>query len=299
MQEVDLRTGLVMFEWHSVDHVPLRDSYTSPLPADAAVPYDFFHINSIDPMHDGSYLVSARNTWAAYDVDQVTGRVRWALGGTPPELQDGARARCTAWQHDAARAAQRRHHVLRQRGRAARPPAVTTDRRWPSTTRRRTATLVSSFEHPTPLVAGSQGNFERAAGRRLGDRLGPGPVLLAVQRERRAPVRRPSAAPATRTTAPTGRRGAGRRPRRRPWPCGRAPAAGASSPTRAGTAPRTCGRGACSPARATSALAPVRDGAAQRLRDRDRAPRRRAALVQAQALGAAGQVLATSPAAHG
>ncbi len=67
MQEIDLRTGLVMYEWHSVDHIPLKDSYVSALPGDAATPFDFFHINSIDVMHDGSFLVSARNTWAAYD----------------------------------------------------------------------------------------------------------------------------------------------------------------------------------------------------------------------------------------
>ena len=29
MQEIDLKTGLVMYEWHSLDHVPLQSSYSS------------------------------------------------------------------------------------------------------------------------------------------------------------------------------------------------------------------------------------------------------------------------------
>ena len=159
MQEIDLRTGLVMFEWHSLDHVPLKDSYTSPFPADSALPYDFFHINSIDPMSDGSYLVDARNTWAAYDVDPVSGRVRWALGGRHPSFAMGP-GTTTAWQHDARQlpdgdisffdngAAPRVHPQ-------SRVIVVALDYT------HRTARLVSSFEHPTtPLVAGSQGNFQ-------------------------------------------------------------------------------------------------------------------------------------------
>ncbi len=78
MQELDLATGLVRYEWHSLDHVPLSDTYVSPRPGSLKEPFDFFHINSIDAMHDGSLLIDARNTWAAYDVDARTGRVRVA-----------------------------------------------------------------------------------------------------------------------------------------------------------------------------------------------------------------------------
>ncbi len=47
-QEVDLRTGLVRREWHSLDHVALRNP-TAPPPARArAWPFDYFHINSVD-----------------------------------------------------------------------------------------------------------------------------------------------------------------------------------------------------------------------------------------------------------
>src|SRR5204862_483340 len=30
VQEIDIRTGLVLYEWHSLDHVPITDSYRRP-----------------------------------------------------------------------------------------------------------------------------------------------------------------------------------------------------------------------------------------------------------------------------
>src|SRR6185312_3367223 len=60
LQEVDIPTGLVMFEWHAAGHVALSDSY-SRAPYYTDRPYDFFHINSIapDPWGDGDLLISS------------------------------------------------------------------------------------------------------------------------------------------------------------------------------------------------------------------------------------------------
>ena len=127
LQEIDLKTGLVMYEWHSLDHVPLRSSYASAAQASRKEPFDYFHINSIDVEQDGDLLVDARNTWAAYDVDPKTGQVRWELGGKHssfklgPGTQHGVAARRTP-------AARRRDHVLRQRRVPAGAPAVARDR---------------------------------------------------------------------------------------------------------------------------------------------------------------------------
>jgi Arylsulfotransferase (ASST) len=98
-QEIDVRTGLVMYEWTSLDHVPLRDSYSSPRRSSTATPYDFFHINSLSFDRDGSLLISARNTWTVYDLDPATGLVRWRLGGKRPSFAGTPETR-TAWQHD-------------------------------------------------------------------------------------------------------------------------------------------------------------------------------------------------------
>ncbi len=100
VQEVDIKTGLVMFEWHAYGHVALDDSYW-PRPASPATPWDYFHVNSIslDPWGDGNFLISARNTWAGYEIDHDTGQVLWRLGGRYPSFKMDSGTE-TAWQHD-------------------------------------------------------------------------------------------------------------------------------------------------------------------------------------------------------
>jgi arylsulfotransferase ASST len=97
VQEVDVRTGLVLWEWHALGHIPLVDSYATQ----ATSPYlDAYHLNSIQPLADGRFLVSARDTAAIYEIDRATGRVVWTLGGKASSfrLAHGARF----WfQHDA------------------------------------------------------------------------------------------------------------------------------------------------------------------------------------------------------
>jgi hypothetical protein len=80
VQEIDIPTGLVLFQWDSLDHVPVNYSY-SKLPSHSWSYYDYFHVNSIDLDDDGSLIISARNTWAAYKVSHQTGAVIWELGG--------------------------------------------------------------------------------------------------------------------------------------------------------------------------------------------------------------------------
>jgi len=99
VQEIDVRTGLVMWEWHALGHIPLRDSY-APAPHNAT-PWYFAHINSIDPSRPGVVLMSARNTWAIYDVDLHTGAIVWRLGGKRSSFAVG-RGTAFHYQHDAA-----------------------------------------------------------------------------------------------------------------------------------------------------------------------------------------------------
>jgi hypothetical protein len=99
LQEIDIPTGLVMFEWHAYGHVDLHDSYTTP--PSSGVPWDFFHINSIsqDTWGDGNFIVSSRNTWAAYEIEHVSGTVLWHLGGKRSSFKMGP-GTGTAYQHD-------------------------------------------------------------------------------------------------------------------------------------------------------------------------------------------------------
>jgi len=100
-QEIDIETGEVLFEWHSLDHVGPEESYVHP-PADPDFVYDYFHINSIDVDHDDNLLISARNTSAVYKVDRGSGEVLWRLGGKRSDFEMGDCTR-TYWQHDARR----------------------------------------------------------------------------------------------------------------------------------------------------------------------------------------------------
>jgi len=95
VQEIDIATGKLLFEWHSLDHVPLTDSY-SPL----LDPYDYFHVNSIDVALDGNLLVSARNTSCIYKLDRETGAVIWRLGGRSSDFAIGDGV-SFMYQHDA------------------------------------------------------------------------------------------------------------------------------------------------------------------------------------------------------
>jgi hypothetical protein len=67
----------------------------------ANLPWDFFHINSVslDPWGDGNFIVSARNMWASFEVDHVSGAVLWRLGGRSSSFKMGP-GTGTAYQHD-------------------------------------------------------------------------------------------------------------------------------------------------------------------------------------------------------
>jgi arylsulfotransferase ASST len=99
-QEIDIRTGLVEYEWDSLEHVPLSDSYMPVSGANVPWPYDWFHLNSIEPEPDGSLLISSRSTWTVYDIDAATGEIEWQAGGRHPSFTMGP-GTMTAWQHDA------------------------------------------------------------------------------------------------------------------------------------------------------------------------------------------------------
>ena len=101
IQEIDVRTGLVMLEWHALGHIPLSASYVKPQPWTTAV-WDWFHVNSIDLEANQNILISARNTWSVYQIGHTFGEVLWALGGKSSSFKLGPNVRF-AWQHDATR----------------------------------------------------------------------------------------------------------------------------------------------------------------------------------------------------
>jgi arylsulfotransferase ASST len=155
VQEIAIPSGRVLFEWRSLDHVAIEESYARY----TGHAYDYFHVNSVDVDADGNLLLSARNTWAVYKVHRKTGKVLWRLGGKRSDFRMGAGTKF-AWQHDA------RHHDGGRRisifDNAATPPVrpksrvlvIALDRR------ARYARLVREYAHPRRLRAPFMGNAQ-------------------------------------------------------------------------------------------------------------------------------------------
>ena len=158
MQEVDVDTGIVLWEWHSLDHVPLTRTYE---PLDAALA-DYFHINSVGEDTDGNVIISSRATSAIYKVDRTTGAVIWIFGGKAstfttyvnepnaikgPDYQHMAIALATTPTRTSTTAIAAVRTVARRDRRSGR------GRRTPRTY---TKTLI----HEPPLFGPSQGTFE-------------------------------------------------------------------------------------------------------------------------------------------
>ena len=166
VQEIDLATGLVRWEWHSLDHVAVSESET-PAPT-TSTPWDWFHLNSIDVEGEGSnsngdLFISARNTWAAYQLAAGSGEILWRLGGTRSSfhLEPGT---STAWQHDGRVLASGDEITLFDDG--SNPPIHSQSRGVVIALdfARHTARLVRAYLHPgSPLLSASQGNMQTLA----------------------------------------------------------------------------------------------------------------------------------------
>jgi hypothetical protein len=101
VQEVNIEIGEIIFEWHSLEHVGIEESYIEP-PDDPNYLYDYFHINSIDVEPDGNLLLCARNTSGVYKVERDNGKIIWRLGGKKSDFEMGPGTQ-SSFQHDARR----------------------------------------------------------------------------------------------------------------------------------------------------------------------------------------------------
>jgi Arylsulfotransferase (ASST) len=164
IQEIDVRTGLVMWEWHSLGHVDVSESY-SKAPTTPTAVYDYFHVNSLDVDRNGNVLISARNTWTLYDINAHNGAITWRLGGKQSTFTLGPGVQF-AYQHDAVWMPNSEISLFDDEGAPpVKPPSrgeiVKLD------TKAKTVTLVAQFGHaPGGLVSGSQGDVQSLPGGR-------------------------------------------------------------------------------------------------------------------------------------
>ena len=167
VQEIDIATGRVLFQWNSEDHVPFSQS-EQPLPASASTPWDWFHINAVKLDTDGNLLIDARDTWTTYKVNRFNGSIIWQLGGkdssfalqaAPGQTLDSA-GEIFAWQHD-PEALGNGTYTFFDNDSAGAPllpySRAVTVRLNPWT---KVATLVASEDQPEGLSAPSQGDAQ-------------------------------------------------------------------------------------------------------------------------------------------
>ena len=160
IQEIDIPTGLVLFQWDSLDHVGVGASYTSNPGKRGA--WDYFHVNSIQQDFDGNLLISARNTWAIYKVMHDTGRVKWTLGGkwSTFRMERGA---SFAFQHDARDQAAGDHWITLFDDGGGKPNIHTQSRGLELylSYRNHTAWVSGEWYHAPALLADFEGNVQQ------------------------------------------------------------------------------------------------------------------------------------------
>jgi Arylsulfotransferase (ASST) len=157
-QEIDIPTGLVLWQWDSLDHVPVSASYQFA-PPNAGHPWDYFHINAVSQNSDGSILISGRNTWAVYDLSHQTAATNWTLGGKSSTFAMGHDTPFM-FQHDARLLGSDEITIFDD---GAGPPIV--HKRSRGITLRldyahKTATLVLQDEHQPGLLAEYEGSVQ-------------------------------------------------------------------------------------------------------------------------------------------
>ncbi len=161
IQEVDVKSGRLLFQWKSLDHIPVDESYQRP-----ALPMDYLHANAIDVMPDGNLLVSGRCTWTLYKLDRKTGEVIWRLGGKHSDFRMSPGAGFS-WQHGAAQPSRSTITLFdnanalwdddsgfSQTESQSRGVVLEVDEA------NRTARLVRSYRHRPPLLANAMGNLQ-------------------------------------------------------------------------------------------------------------------------------------------
>jgi hypothetical protein len=168
VQEIDISTGKVLFQWNAAGHVPYKDSQ-QPRPASAATPWNWFYINAVHLDTDGDLLISARYAWAVYKVSLRTGKIIWVLGGKhstfrlkagPGQVLDKA-GEIFAYQHDPEAIGHNEYTLFDDESggnsNLLRYSRVVTVRLNLAT---KVATLVKSVRQPENLLATEEGNAQ-------------------------------------------------------------------------------------------------------------------------------------------
>ncbi|KAE9373137.1 hypothetical protein N431DRAFT_338480 [Stipitochalara longipes BDJ] len=162
--EIDIRTQHILFSWSAAAHVPINATKL-PFSSNDTVtnPFDFFHINSIQPLEDG-YLVNSRHIWTVYKLD-LKGQIQWQFEGSEGgdfELPTGGEF---SWEHHVrAQHVTSKGLILHMFNNANISPGGTNQTLgldfYLDLTSKKAALLKSLADPNDPLFAESQGSYE-------------------------------------------------------------------------------------------------------------------------------------------
>jgi hypothetical protein len=157
VQEIDIRTGLVLFQWDAIDHVPPTDSFLwgRQIPGHVINPW---HVNSIS-LDGPDPVISMRNTSAVYKLDRSTGAIDWVLGGKHSSFAMGPGTR-TFFQHDALFHGSDQLTMFDNGGAPPRAHTYSRGVRVAIDAKSRSVSLVAQYQHGPPLASNFEGNVQ-------------------------------------------------------------------------------------------------------------------------------------------
>jgi hypothetical protein len=167
VQEINITTGEILFEWNASDHYEPTDSSQpaerTGLSSDSG--YDFFHINSIDKDYKGNYLVSARYMHSITYIIGTDGSIIWVLDGIHNSFTDLSNGTATKlfWQHDARWNPEHTGVNIFDNGQmhgVATPVEVSRAVEILLNEEKVTAEVKRTFINPHKILSGSQGNMQ-------------------------------------------------------------------------------------------------------------------------------------------
>src|SRR4051794_14662225 len=145
IQEIDIKTGKILFEWSAARRLSPRSSYIKPPKTGG---WDAYHINAISEDTDGNLLLTARHMSSVIKIDRHNGKVLWKLGGKDSDFTVSPDA-AFYWPHDAQRAPDGTLTIFDNRSTALdKSRGSSRGVRLRLDTKTRTASLARAYAHP-------------------------------------------------------------------------------------------------------------------------------------------------------
>ena len=204
VQEYNLASGQLLYTWDALNpggtpNVPLSQSKQKAFPG---IPWDAYHINSIQLTGNETFLVSLRNTWSAYLVNRTTNAIEWTLSGNPKLSTFALPANAEfEWQHDVQLhggnvvsvfddACCGFDQITSKSTKFGKPSGPTRGLVLKLNLTNHTGSLVAQYPPSQELQRGLPRQHAAASGRQRGARMGFAAVLLRGQQQGQGAARR-------------------------------------------------------------------------------------------------------------